>query len=85
MMDEADALALLRRVIGPDRVAAEPQAARDVLRACAGLPLAIRIAASRLASRPSWSLRSFADRLADHGPGWTSCGQVTGRSGGASR
>lgn len=65
MMDEADALALLRRVIGPDRVAAEPQAAREVLRACAGLPLAIRIAASRLASRPAWSLRSFADRLAD--------------------
>jgi DNA-binding SARP family transcriptional activator/tetratricopeptide (TPR) repeat protein len=65
MMDEADALPLLRRVIGPDRVAAEPQAAREVLRACAGLPLAIRIAASRLASRPSWSLRSFAARLAD--------------------
>jgi DNA-binding SARP family transcriptional activator/Tfp pilus assembly protein PilF len=65
MLDEADALALLRRILGDGRVAAEPQAARDVLHACAGLPLAIRIAASRLASRPSWSLRSFADRLAD--------------------
>jgi DNA-binding SARP family transcriptional activator len=65
MLDEADALALLRRIVGPDRADAEPRAARDVLHACAGLPLAIRIAASRLASRPSWSLRSFADRLAD--------------------
>ncbi len=65
MLDEADALALLRRILGPDRVAAEPQAARDVLHACAGLPLAIRIAAARLASRPDWPLSSFADRLAD--------------------
>lgn len=65
MLDEAEALALLRRILGADRVTAEPQAARGVLHACAGLPLAIRIAAARLASRPGWPLSSFADRLAD--------------------
>jgi DNA-binding SARP family transcriptional activator len=65
MLDEAEAMALLCRVLGPGRVTPELQAARDVLQACAGLPLAIRIAAARLASRPGWSLRSFADRLAD--------------------
>ncbi len=65
MLEEADALALLRRIVGRSRADAEPRAAHDVLQACAGLPLAIRIAASRLASRTSWSIRSFADRLAD--------------------
>lgn len=65
MLGEREALGLLRRILGKDRVTAEPQAARDVLHACAGLPLAIRIAAARLASRPGWSLRSFADRLAN--------------------
>jgi DNA-binding SARP family transcriptional activator/tetratricopeptide (TPR) repeat protein len=69
MLSEADALTLLSQVVGGQRVAAEPDAARDVLSACGGLPLAIRIAASRLASRPDWSLRSFADRLADQ-RGW---------------
>jgi len=67
LLDEDEALALLHRILGSDRVAAEPQAARGVLHACAGLPLAIRIAAARLASRPGWSLSSFADRLADQG------------------
>jgi DNA-binding SARP family transcriptional activator len=64
-LGEADALALLAAVCGPDRVAADPQASRDVVAACAGLPLAIRIAAARLASRPRWSVRYFASRLAD--------------------
>jgi DNA-binding SARP family transcriptional activator len=64
-LGEADALALLAGVCGHDRVAADPHASQDVLRACAGLPLAIRIAAARLASRPRWSVRYFASRLAD--------------------
>jgi DNA-binding SARP family transcriptional activator len=65
MLDDAGALALLGRIAGSARVEAEPDAAQDLLRACAGLPLAIRIAGSRLAARPSWSIRWFADRLAD--------------------
>ncbi|MEV6551526.1 BTAD domain-containing putative transcriptional regulator [Streptomyces sp. NPDC051597] len=60
-----DARLLFVRIIGHDRAAAEPAATNDVLAACAGLPLAIRIAASRLASRPNWTIRHLADRLTD--------------------
>ena len=36
-----------------------------MLAACAGLPLAIRIAGARLAARSSWSVRNLARRLSD--------------------
>src|SRR6185369_2800352 len=32
---------------------------------CGGLPLALRLAASRLISRPAWSLAAFNETLAD--------------------
>ncbi|MFF4451963.1 BTAD domain-containing putative transcriptional regulator [Streptomyces goshikiensis] len=60
-----DAHALFVRIVGHDRAAAEPAATSEVLVACAGLPLAIRIAASRLVSRPNWTIRYLADRLTD--------------------
>ncbi|WP_034486587.1 AfsR/SARP family transcriptional regulator [Actinomadura oligospora] len=56
---------LLVRIVGPDRIAAEPDAARDLLEACGHLPLAVRVAAARLAARPCWTVRSLVDRLAD--------------------
>jgi DNA-binding SARP family transcriptional activator/tetratricopeptide (TPR) repeat protein len=62
-LPSADALALLSRIAGRERIAAEPAAAADVLTACAGLPLAIRIAGVRLASRPGWTVGTLADRL----------------------
>ena len=46
-------------------MAAEPAAADEVLAACVGLPLAIRIAGARLATRGAWSVRTLADRLSD--------------------
>ena len=51
-------------VKGPARAAAEPEATERILRACAGLPLAIRIAASRLTARPGWSIEDMAVKLA---------------------
>lgn len=60
-----EARALFGAIVGPDRVAAEPDATADVLASCAGLPLAIRIAGARLAVRPTWLVRTLADRLAD--------------------
>jgi DNA-binding SARP family transcriptional activator len=57
--------ALFTRVVGERRVAAEPAAADEVLAACVGLPLAIRIAGARLATRGAWSVRTLADRLSD--------------------
>ncbi|HEY3751345.1 MAG TPA: BTAD domain-containing putative transcriptional regulator [Pseudonocardiaceae bacterium] len=64
-LDMAEAHALLCEIVGRERVALEPEAARDVLGVCAGLPLAVRIAGGRLAARPNWSIREIADRLAD--------------------
>jgi DNA-binding SARP family transcriptional activator len=60
-----EALALFTKVVGDRRVTAEPAAAREVLTACAGLPLAIRIAGARLATRGNWSIQTLASRLAD--------------------
>ncbi|WP_049577986.1 tetratricopeptide repeat protein [Streptomyces sp. SBT349] len=60
-----DAVALLGRVAGADRVAREPEAALRVARLCGFLPLAVRIAGARLASRPHWGMSSLGDLLAD--------------------
>ncbi|MBF9069918.1 helix-turn-helix domain-containing protein [Streptacidiphilus fuscans] len=60
-----EASALLRRIIGDAAVDAEPGAAAEALDACAGLPLAIRLAGSRLVARPDWSVRDLAGLLAD--------------------
>ncbi|WP_329497693.1 AfsR/SARP family transcriptional regulator [Kitasatospora herbaricolor] len=61
----AEALALFSAIVGEQRVAAEPEAALAVVTACGFLPLAVRIAAARLASRPRWSVSDLARRLAD--------------------
>jgi DNA-binding SARP family transcriptional activator len=60
-----EALELLGRIAGRDRITAEPHAAAEVVRRCGRLPLAIRIAGARLAARPGWSVRVLAERLAD--------------------
>lgn len=64
---EADALALLARVVGDQRVTSEPERALEIVRVCGLLPLAIRVAGARLASRPDWPLTRLAERLrAEH-------------------
>ncbi|MFF8694859.1 BTAD domain-containing putative transcriptional regulator [Streptomyces sp. NPDC015144] len=57
-------LTLLSRLCGADRIAHEPAALADILAACGGLPLALRIVGGRLSSRPSWPLALLAERLA---------------------
>ncbi|HVV22412.1 MAG TPA: tetratricopeptide repeat protein, partial [Pseudonocardiaceae bacterium] len=64
-LPEADAMALFRGLAGARRIAAEPDATAAVLTACAGLPLAIRIAGAKLAVRPTWSVSWVAEQLAD--------------------
>jgi tetratricopeptide (TPR) repeat protein len=63
VMPAADAVGLLGRVAGPDRTNADPHAAAEVARLCAHLPLAVRIAAARLRSRPAWTVADLARRL----------------------
>jgi hypothetical protein len=42
--------------LGQDRVAAEPEAVAEIVRRCAGLPLALAALAARAASRPAFRL-----------------------------
>ncbi|WP_051940584.1 AfsR/SARP family transcriptional regulator [Phaeacidiphilus oryzae] len=65
VMEEDEALQLFATIAGPERVAAEPEAARQVVGVCSRLPLAVRIVASRLAARPGWTVATLAERLAD--------------------
>ncbi|MEV0233725.1 transcriptional regulator [Nonomuraea sp. NPDC050786] len=64
VMAEEETSALLDRLIGEERAAADRRAAHAIARLCGGLPLAIRIAGARLVARPGLSLRALADRLA---------------------
>ncbi|MFJ5680524.1 BTAD domain-containing putative transcriptional regulator [Streptomyces sp. NPDC093097] len=59
-----DALALLNTVAGPERLAADPEAAVRIVSYCAGLPLALRIAGARMACRPHNGPPALARRLA---------------------
>jgi tetratricopeptide (TPR) repeat protein len=64
-LDDGEAAELLRRVAGVRRIDGEPVAAEEILAACGNLPLAIRIAGSRLAQRPDLSAAELARRLRD--------------------
>jgi DNA-binding SARP family transcriptional activator len=63
VLEDTEALALFSRIVGEERAAAEPDATAEILVACAGLPLAIRICAARLAARRQWKIATLADRL----------------------
>jgi DNA-binding SARP family transcriptional activator len=65
VLDDSEAAELFTRIIGAERAEAEPEAVREVLASCAGLPLAIRIAGARLTARRNWTIRTLANRLAD--------------------
>jgi DNA-binding SARP family transcriptional activator len=60
---DGDALALLGLNAGPARIAAEPAAAQAIVAACAGLPLALRLAGVTLAARPGLSVARLAHEL----------------------
>ncbi|MEU5382836.1 AfsR/SARP family transcriptional regulator [Kitasatospora cineracea] len=55
--------ALLARVLGPARIAAEPEAARELADLCDGLPLALRIAAAKAAADPRRGLAAVTEQL----------------------
>ncbi len=65
VMTAEDALTMLANTIGSDRVAAEPEAARQVVLACGCLPAVIRVAAVRLSTRAAYPIQVLADRLSD--------------------
>jgi DNA-binding SARP family transcriptional activator len=57
--------ALLGRLLGAGRVAAEPDAADQLIAQCSGLPLALRIAGAAMADSPHRSIESFVAEFAD--------------------
>jgi len=65
VLADDEALILFTRVVGDERAAAEPEATAELLLACAGLPLAIRICAARLNTRSGWTIGAMASRLRD--------------------
>ncbi|MFJ3901054.1 ATP-binding protein [Streptomyces sp. NPDC090025] len=62
-----EAVDLLARRIGTERVQREPDAAHAVATLCEGLPLAVCVAAARLAARPQQSLVALAAALGGAG------------------
>jgi DNA-binding SARP family transcriptional activator len=62
-----EAVDMVAQIVGADLVGSDPQAAAELAGLCGRLPLALRIAAGRLADRPHLTLRRQADELARHG------------------
>ena len=65
MLSGDESAELLARRLGPDRVIAEPEAARELAGLCGGLPLALAITAARAAVRPGFRLAVLAAGLRD--------------------
>ncbi|MFR9778746.1 AfsR/SARP family transcriptional regulator [Micromonospora sp. MS34] len=65
LLDHADSITLLERIVGPERVMAEPEATGALVEMCAGLPLALRIVGARIAARPHRRMARLAERMRD--------------------
>lgn len=64
-LPQAEARQLLVRITGEGRLAREPGVADELVATCGGLPLALRIAAARIAGNPHWTIARFVARLTD--------------------
>ncbi|MEV8593250.1 BTAD domain-containing putative transcriptional regulator [Streptomyces sp. NPDC052012] len=64
-LEQDESITLLSRVAGDDRFGADPVGAARLSELCDRLPLALRIAAARLAAKPHWSVRTLVSRLED--------------------
>jgi DNA-binding SARP family transcriptional activator len=70
VLSDAETHALLARLLGADRVRAEPTAAAELARLCGNQPFAVRIAAANLATHPRTSIAEYATRLSGDRPEW---------------
>jgi DNA-binding SARP family transcriptional activator/tetratricopeptide (TPR) repeat protein len=62
-LDGASSVALLGKVLGKARVGREPEATARLAQVCAGMPLALRIAAARLVGVPTRPIAELVDEL----------------------
>jgi tetratricopeptide (TPR) repeat protein/transcriptional regulator with XRE-family HTH domain len=63
VLDSEEAAELLARLLGRDRIQAEPEAAAELASACASLPLALRVAAATLADQPGCRIAGYVGEL----------------------
>ncbi len=64
VLSRDEAIALVGAIVGDDQTRAEPGAAAELVRLCARLPLALRIAGTNLANHPHQRLVDYAGELA---------------------
>lgn len=62
-----EARELLIRYLGCERVEREPSAVDELIRRCAGLPLALTVVAARAEMRPTATMRDLCDELVERG------------------
>jgi DNA-binding SARP family transcriptional activator len=67
LFTQVEARELLRRRLGPERLSAEPAAVDQFVASCAGLPLALSIAAARAALVPGLPLTALSAQLSEPG------------------
>lgn len=65
LLSEAEALDLVSEVAGRERTRQEPDAAAALVQICARLPLALRVAAANIATRPQQSVADTVHALAE--------------------
>jgi tetratricopeptide (TPR) repeat protein len=65
LLTETEALNMVRNILGPAPVSGEPAAVAELIRLCARLPLALRIAASRVAAGAQVTVAEVVAELAD--------------------
>jgi DNA-binding SARP family transcriptional activator/Tfp pilus assembly protein PilF len=63
LLPDAEARRLLSSRLGPDRVASEPASVDEIIKACAGLPLALVVAASNAVANSRLPLSALAGEL----------------------
>jgi tetratricopeptide (TPR) repeat protein len=65
VLSDPEAWDLLAKLVGVERLEAEPEAAAETIRLCGGLPLAIRIVGGTLKQKLHWSLAEYCQKLRD--------------------
>ncbi|MEY9875825.1 DNA-binding SARP family transcriptional activator [Streptacidiphilus sp. MAP12-33] len=65
LLPASDAAELLCRIVGRPRIEGAPDATDRLVELCDRLPLALRIAGARLASKPHWTAHHLVSRLND--------------------
>lgn len=64
-LDDRSARDLLEKLVGAERVNAEPDAVRELVSLCEGIPLALRVVAAKLSIRPHWRIAHMLIQLRD--------------------